>query len=194
MANWVSAFFTVVIAFATIVYVVLTGRLWKETKRSADAATKSADATVEAAQAATTSANAAQESLRLLKQEYEDRIGQGPEILRQALINAKALTQFWAPFVAIGLGNPHGVPDPAPLEARDLAGALEHARRISPELSGLVSSALADLKFAKSEFDRIRQSYRGPNLYPAAVSGTGPRVYLERAAEAIDRALEILDT
>lgn len=194
MANWVSAFFTVVIAVATIFYVRLTAKLWRETKRSADAATKSADATVEAAHAATTSANAAQESLRLLKQEYEDRIGQGPEILREALINAKGLIEFWSPFVVIGLANPHGVPDPAPLEAPDLARALEHARRISPELSELVSSAIADLKFAKSEFDRIRQSYRGPNLYPAPVHGTGPQVYLDRAAGAIDRALATLDT
>jgi len=42
--NVVIAFLTGVIAIATIVYVVLTARLWKETKKSADAATKSAEA------------------------------------------------------------------------------------------------------------------------------------------------------
>ncbi len=51
MANFVVAFFTVVIAVATIVYVVLTRRLWKETKRSADAAMKSADAATRSVEA-----------------------------------------------------------------------------------------------------------------------------------------------
>lgn len=50
LPNWISAFFTVVIAVATICYVVLTKRLWQETKNSADAA-------AQAARAAITSAN-----------------------------------------------------------------------------------------------------------------------------------------
>ena len=52
MANWISAFFTVISAFATIVYIVLTAGLWKGTKRSADAATTSAEATKKSADAA----------------------------------------------------------------------------------------------------------------------------------------------
>jgi hypothetical protein len=43
MANSIVAFFTVVIAIATIVYVALTRKLLIETKRSADAAMKSAE-------------------------------------------------------------------------------------------------------------------------------------------------------
>jgi len=52
MANWVSAFFTVVIAVATIVYVRLTARLWQETKKSADAATEAALAAKKSAEIA----------------------------------------------------------------------------------------------------------------------------------------------
>jgi hypothetical protein len=44
MANGIVAVFTVVIAIATIVYVVLTNLLWRETKKSADAAVVAADA------------------------------------------------------------------------------------------------------------------------------------------------------
>jgi hypothetical protein len=54
MANWVSAFFTVVIAVATIYYVRLTAKLWQETRKSADAATKSAEAAKQSAQVAAT--------------------------------------------------------------------------------------------------------------------------------------------
>jgi hypothetical protein len=59
MANWVSAFFTIVIAIATVVYVAFTKKLWRETQRSADAAAKSAEAAVVASNAAKVSAESA---------------------------------------------------------------------------------------------------------------------------------------
>jgi hypothetical protein len=59
MTGWLNAVFTFVIASATIAYVILTKRLWKETKRTAEAAVRSADATTIAANAARASADAA---------------------------------------------------------------------------------------------------------------------------------------
>jgi len=55
----ITAAFTVVIALATIAYVVYTAKLWQETKKSADAATKAAEAANISAQAAKESADAA---------------------------------------------------------------------------------------------------------------------------------------
>ncbi len=52
MFNWVTAALTAVIAVATIVYVRLTARLWKETKRSAEAATVAALAAKKSAEVA----------------------------------------------------------------------------------------------------------------------------------------------
>ena len=186
-ANGVIAAFTVVIALATIVYVIFTVFLWRETKKSADAAATSA-------RAATISANTAQENLQLFKEEYEDRIGRGPQILRQALLNARALIAFWHPYVLVGQGNPHAVPDPAPLANPDLIQSLEHARRISPDLAAIVSSVLSNLQFAKSEFDKIRQSYRGPTMSPASLQGKNPSIYLAKADEGITEALKYLET
>ena len=56
LASLVTAAFTATIAIATVVYVWVTHKLWKETKRSAEAAMKSADAAVVAADAARISA------------------------------------------------------------------------------------------------------------------------------------------
>jgi hypothetical protein len=44
MALWLTLFFTFVIALATIAYVFLTGQLWRETKKTAEAAILSAQA------------------------------------------------------------------------------------------------------------------------------------------------------
>ena len=54
MANWISAVFTIVIAAATVVYVIFTQKLWQETKRSADAAKDSAEAAKVAAEISAT--------------------------------------------------------------------------------------------------------------------------------------------
>lgn len=186
-ANGVIATFTLVIALATIVYVIFTVLLWRETKKSADAAATSA-------RAATLSANAAQENLQLFKEEYEDRIGRGPQILHQALLNARALIAFWHPYVPMGVANPHAVPDPTPLATPDLIHTVEHARRISPDLAALVSNVISNLQFAKSEFDKIKQSYRGPSMAPAGLHGNNPSVYLAKADEAITAALKYLET
>lgn len=57
MANWLMVAFTAIIAVATVWYVVVTTRLWKETQRSTDAATASADAAKVSADAAKKSAD-----------------------------------------------------------------------------------------------------------------------------------------
>jgi hypothetical protein len=52
LSSWVTVLLTGVIAVATIVYVLLTGKLWTETKRSADAATVAALAAKKSAEIA----------------------------------------------------------------------------------------------------------------------------------------------
>lgn len=61
-AEWISAASTAVIAAATILYVIFTRGLWRETKNSAEAAKNSADAAKVAADAAKQSAQMAAES------------------------------------------------------------------------------------------------------------------------------------
>ena len=169
-------------AVSALLATVLTGTTlyyaW-EAKRSRKAAEKSA--------------SAAREQLEFLKRQYEDLLGLGPQILREALLRTKEQIKYWTPMVGVGIGNPHGVPDPAPLVA-PLAHALEHARRVSPECSERVSYAMSELQLAKSEFETIRQSYRGPGLSPAALHGAGPTPHLQNAEKSVDEALAMLPT
>ncbi len=61
-AEWISATCTAVIAIATIIYVVYTRGLWRETKKSADAAKRAADAATASAEATRVTAQAAKTS------------------------------------------------------------------------------------------------------------------------------------
>ena len=122
--------------------------------------------------AADKTAAAANDQLELLRLQYERVLGQGPEVVREALLGAKKLVEYWKPYVLTGNGNPHAVPDPGPLMALDLARSVEHARNISRACADLILSAVGDLRCAKGEFDRIKQSYRGPTMSPASVSGS----------------------
>jgi hypothetical protein len=61
-AEWVSAIATAVIGIATIIYVAFTRGLWRETKKSADAAAKSAEAAAAAAVANRIAAEAAKQA------------------------------------------------------------------------------------------------------------------------------------
>src|SRR5258708_19777232 len=81
-------------------YTLETRKIRKASQRSADAATDAA--------------KAAQENLRLLKESYEERIGQGPEIVREAIQGAKRLIIYWKGEAAHIAQPPHGNPDPTP--------------------------------------------------------------------------------
>ncbi len=62
-------------------YTLETRKIRKASQRSADAATDAA--------------KAAQENLRLLKESYEEKTGQGPQIVREAIQRAKGLIAYW---------------------------------------------------------------------------------------------------
>lgn len=84
MCDWLplANFIVQICLFGGLVwYTIETHRIRKAAQRSADAATDAAKASVQ--QALT-----AQENLRLLKESYEERIGQGPQIVREAIQRA----------------------------------------------------------------------------------------------------------
>jgi len=189
----IAAIAATISAIFTALYFIATLKIFREARRSADAAQVSASAAEEAAQAAKDnalaaqqSADAAQKSVDLAIQQFETQLRQGPQILNDALRSTKALIEYWSPMARVGQGNPQSVPDPAPLQASDLAHALPYARQVSRECSSRVTSIIDELKCAKSEFDRIRQSYRGPGVSPASAIGPGPSPHLERADKWID--------
>jgi hypothetical protein len=161
----------------TAAYLFFTIRIFREARRSADAAEKSAAA--------------AQRGVDFAAQEFAEQRGLGPQILRDALVSTSDLIKYWLLMTGVATGNPQDVPDPEPLTVPNLVRAQEHARRVSPECSAKVAAIINDLNRAKSEFERLKQSYRGPGRAPAGTFAF-PGAHLDSARKNIDQALAII--
>jgi hypothetical protein len=163
------------------------GLVWYtlETRKIRKASQRSADAAIDAAKAAVQQALAAQENLRLLKESYEERIGQGPQIVREAIQRAKSLIVYWKYEATHIAQPPQGNPDPAPLAISGLLDVLSHARQISPECVTLLIEANAALMNAKSELEKAYAASRKQTFLPTP--GRAPE-YLEQAKGLLDAA------
>jgi hypothetical protein len=159
-------------------YTFETYKIRKATQRSADAATNAAKASVD-------QAVAAQENLRLLKESYEEKIGQGPQIVREAIQRAKSLIVYWKYEATHIAQPPQGNPDPAPLANSGLLDVLSHARQISPERAMLLIESNAALMNAKSELEKAYAASRKQTFMPTP--GRAPE-YLEQAKDLLDKA------
>jgi hypothetical protein len=166
--------------FGLIWYTIETYKIRKATQQAADAATNAAKASVE-------QAVAAQENLRLLKESYEEKIGQEPQIVREAIQRAKALIVYWKTQSAHIAQPPHGNPDPAPLANSGLLSVLSHARQI-PGCALLLIDADAAMANAKSELEKAYATAR-QQTFPAMPS-RAPE-YLEQAEKLLEKALQM---
>jgi hypothetical protein len=147
-------------------------------QQSAEAATKAAKASIQQAELA-------QETLRLLKESYDEKIGQGPQIVREAIQRAKALIVYWK-VEAIHIAQPpHGNPDPAPLTNSGLLNVLNHARQISPKCATLLINADAALVNAKSELEKAYAASMKQTYFPNSGKASA---YLEQADALLNHA------
>jgi hypothetical protein len=151
-------------------YAFETYKIRKATQRSADATTQAAKASVE--------------NLRLLKESYEEKVGQGPQIVREAIQRAKLLIVHWKYEAAHIAPPPHGNPDPAPLANSGLLDVLSHARQISPECATLLIEANAALMNAKSELEKTYTTVRKQTFMPTPGRA---KEYLEQAEGLLDK-------
>jgi hypothetical protein len=127
---------------------LLVGLIWYtcETYKIRKASQRSAQAAIDATKAA-------QENLRLLKESYEERLGQGIQIVFDAIQRAKSLIVYWKTQAAHIAQPPHANPDPAPLANSGLLDVLSHARQFSG-CSTLLIQANAAMGNAKSELEK----------------------------------------
>jgi hypothetical protein len=157
-------------------YTLETYKIRKATQRSADAAIETA--------------KVAQENLRLLKESYEERIGQGPQIVREAILHAKNLIVYWTREATHIQPPPQGNPDPTPLADSGLRDILPHARLISAECGTLLIGASAALTNAKSELETAYAAARKQTFPP---NSGAAQAYLDQADGLLNSALAMLD-
>jgi len=158
-------------------YSIETYKIRKATRQAADAATEAAKASVE-------QAIVAQENLRLLEESYEERIGQGPQIVLEAIQRAKALIVYWKAQASFIEPPPRGNPAPSPLAQSGLFGVLSHARQISG-CATLIIEADAALANAKSELEKAYATARKQTY--TVTPGRAPDL-LKQAEELLERA------
>jgi hypothetical protein len=161
-------------------YTVETRRIRKATQQAANAATDAANASVE--QAVT-----AQENLRLLKESYQEKIGEGPQILREAIQRAKALVAYWKTQATHIAQPPQGNPDPAPLAHSGLLNVLSHARQIPGCATPLIEADVA-MGNAKSELEIAYATARKQTFI--VTPGRAPE-YLGQAEELLNKAFQL---
>ena len=178
MANGIVAFFTVVIALATIAYVLLTRKLWQETKKSADAATKAADA--------------AQQSVHLTRQRIEEEAGLARQVVRQAILETRNLIEFWTKQAKNVQHPPYGNPDPTDLASSPLAGAMDHARRISEQCAQEIVYAISELKMAKAELEKTYKTAQ-KQTFPFTASAQAALDHLQKSDIFLERALGFVE-
>jgi hypothetical protein len=144
-------------------------------------------ASQQSAVAATDATKTAQENLRLLKESYDEKIGQGPQIVLEAIQRAKSLIVYWKTQAAHIAQPPHGNPDPTPLTTSGLLDVLSHARQI-PGCASLLIEANAALTNAKSELEKAYATARKQTF--SSTPGRAPE-YLKQAEELLDKTFHL---
>jgi hypothetical protein len=141
--------------------------------------------------AAESQAAAAQESLRLLKLQYEDLLGQGPVIVKHALDASIRAVANWIGQAMLGSHHPGQVADPTNLIPPELFDALAHARRFSMPCAEHINSAIGEMRNAISHLQTLRQSV-APGQRTAGVTPTAVEP-LGRAQTELRAALKLLE-
>ncbi len=146
LPNWISAFFTVVIAAATVAYVVLTKRLWHETNKSADAAKKSADA--------------AQQSITLLRQQLEERARAGAFLVTDTIdLTASAIEEILKSSDLFAANVAGSFPRIRAVLDQRAEGVLNYAAPLSQDAAKELSSAFDSLRTGLSAYEHFHTRF-----------------------------------
>jgi len=148
-------------------------------------------------QTATAEAQAAisRENLSLLKEQYEARLGEGPQIVRAAIALAEGAIVIWTGQAMAGVLHPEKIPDPSTMIPPELNVALGPAYRISAACGKALVNAITDMRSAATFLENQKQgpasAPRVPQAHirvPAVDALTRERGHLESAESALPRA------
>lgn len=192
ISDWLTSHSSAVQAAAAVASVLLTAALVWTTIRYVRSTAEILEESRKAREAAERQAATSEENLELLKREYEDRIGEGPQIISQALSGALKSIAYWIGQTMEGIHRPGHIPNPEGLISADLLSARNHARRVSDQCAEQISAAIDEMRLARSDIERMKQAaLHGPQYLPGA--GAPPAVnHLERARSHLYTAVQLL--
>ena len=160
------AIFTLILVLTTIAYLI-------EAHKSRTAAERQAAA--------------AQESLAIVRREYEDRIGEGPQIVKHAIEASLRSVGGWIGQVMLGAHHPERAANPADLIPAELFTALGHARRVSIACAEFINSAISEMRLSIVHIQTLRQS-PGPTQRKLLSGASSLPVVTPTALEPLGRA------
>lgn len=181
----------VVSAFAAALNVILVGVLVWVTRQYAKSTDKILLESEKARLAAEKQASAAQKSVDLLTSQLQDQLGLGRGIVQSALESALSAIAYWKQRPITNVSAAPGFPPSDTLLPANALAAVEHARRISPTMAQVLSSAFDDLRNASSEIERLRRNTaeaRGLGFFEHTPS-RAPQ-YLDEALKKLERVAE----
>jgi hypothetical protein len=165
LATPISAYSTVILVLVTAYYAYKTSKILDESRK--------------ARQAAERQAAAAEASIRLLREQIEERAGLDKTIVASAMQTAIRNIEYWQGANVYSLAAIHAIPQNVQLLPGNANSAVEHSRRISVEGSGELSSALDYLRYAENEIQILRDAKQTDHHF------------LEQHTRAVSRYLEL---
>jgi hypothetical protein len=137
LATPISAYSTLILVFVTGYYAYKTSKILEESRRSRQAGERQA--------------SAAEESIRLLREQIEEKAGLDKTIVASAMQTAIRNIEYWQSANVYNMGATYSIPQNIQILPDNAHSAVEHSRRISVEGSGQLTSAFDHLRHAETE-------------------------------------------
>lgn len=173
LARPISAWSTLILVFVTGYYAYKTSKILDESRK--------------ARQAAERQASAAEESIRLLREQIEEKAGLDKTIVASAMQTAIRNIEYWQSANVYSMAGTYAISQNIQILPGSAHSAVEHSRRISVEGSGVLSSAFDYLRYAETEIRVLRDAKQSDHRFLEQRSTTCGH-YLELALQDLREA------
>ena len=142
--SWINAALVFALVAITAYYAWSTAKILDESRKSRQAAERQAAA--------------AEESIRVLRQRWEEEAGLSRTIVAAAIQTATRNIEYWKNANILNLAAIYALPKTIDMLPVDHHSAVQHARRISVAASVELAGAFDNLRMAKTEIEILRDA------------------------------------
>lgn len=176
----ISAFLASALVVTTVIYAHITHRILEESRK--------------ARLAAEGQASAARRSVELLREQIEDQAGLGRSLVQTAMESAVSSIEYWKKQDIAGCARFGAMPPTDGLVPVKADSAVEHARRMNPEVAQHLSSAFDNLRMAKNEVESMKGVERDRGYASGFFKKTEADIkkLLDAAFEHLEKAQELI--
>jgi hypothetical protein len=175
--SWINAALVFALVVITAYYARSTANILDESRKAREATERQA--------------SAAEESIRALRQRWEEEAGLSRTIVATAIQTATRNIEYWKNRNIQNLAATNGLPATVDLLPTEHHSAIQHARRISVDASVELSGVFDNLRLAKTEIEILRDARETSVAFYAEHSRFALE-FLDAAKIDLDKAQEYL--